>query len=180
MESDFFSQVKLKPGVCLTFMVNKFTGRFLKQHVLLAGLLLYSIGYVTITSANSWYFLLLFNFIGTIGELVYLPVRNAEMPNMIPEDKRGSYFAFSNVSFSGADLLAKSTIIIGAFLISTMLSVYMDILLMIGTLLVYAGLFVRKHKEEQATEPEIVQNNYKKKSEENGDDCQKSNSSGCH
>lgn len=142
--------------VCLTFMVNKFTDRFAKQHVLLMGLLLYTIGYVTITSANSWYLLILFNFIGTMGELVYSPVRNAEMANMIPEDKRGSYSAFSNISFSGADLLARSTIIIGAFLIPTMMSVYIGVLLMIGTLLVYTGLFVRKSKKEQIIEPKIV------------------------
>ncbi|ANU13133.1 hypothetical protein B481_0482 [Planococcus halocryophilus Or1] len=142
--------------VCLTFLVNKFTDRFAKQHVLLTGLLLYSIGYITITSANSWYLLILFNFIGTMGELVYSPVRNAEMANMIPEDKRGSYSAFSNVSFSGADLLARSTIIIGAFLIPTMMSVYIGVLLMIGTLLVYTGLFVRKSRKEQVVEPEII------------------------
>lgn len=142
--------------VCLTFMVNKFTDRFAKQHVLLTGLLLYSIGYITITSANSWYLLILFNFIGTIGELVYSPVRNAEMANMIPEDKRGSYSAFSNVSFSGADLLARSTIIIGAFLIPTMMSVYIGVLLMIGTVLVYTGLFVRGSRKEQVVEPEVI------------------------
>ncbi|ANU23240.1 MDR family MFS transporter [Planococcus donghaensis] len=142
--------------VCLTFMVNKFTDRFAKQHVLLTGLLLYSIGYITITSANSWYLLILFNFIGTIGELVYSPVRNAEMANMIPEDKRGSYSAFSNVSFSGADLLARSTIIIGAFLIPTMMSVYIGVLLMIGTVLVYTGLFVRKAEKEQLIDPEVI------------------------
>ena len=129
--------------------VNKYTDRYAKRHVLLAGLFLYSIGYVTITSANSWYLLILFNFIGTIGELVYSPVRNAEIANMIPEDKRGSYSAFSNISFSGADMLARLTIIIGAFLIPTMMSVYMGVLLMIGTLLVYTGLFVRKSKKEQ-------------------------------
>lgn len=142
--------------VCLTFMVNKFTDRFSEQHALLTGLLLYSIGYVTITSTNSCYLLLLFNFIGTISGLVYSPVRNAEMANMIPEDKRGSYSAFSNVSFSGVDMLARSTIIIGAFLIPTMMSVYIGVLLMIGTLLVYTGLFVRKSKKKQVAEPEIV------------------------
>ncbi|ANU10962.1 permease [Planococcus antarcticus DSM 14505] len=143
--------------VCLTFMINKFTDRFSKQHVLLTGLLLYSVGYITITSANSWYLLILFNLIGTIGELIYSPVRNAEMANMIPEDKRGSYSAFSNFSFSGADLLARSTIILGAFLIPTMMSVYMGVLLMIGTLLVYTGLFVSKAKNDQLTKREIVQ-----------------------
>ncbi|MDP5276396.1 MDR family MFS transporter [Chengkuizengella axinellae] len=129
--------------VCLTFMVNKFTNRFSSQKVLLIGLMIYAIGYITITSANSLLILILFNFIATIGELVYSPVRNAEQANMIPDDKRGSYLAFAGISFSGADLIARSTIIIGAYLIPTMMSVYIGIVIMLGILLVYTGLFVK-------------------------------------
>lgn len=129
--------------VCLTFFINKFTDRFSKQKVILVGLILYGVGYVIMTSANTWYILVLFSLIATLGELTYSPVRNTEMANMMPEDKRGSYSAFSNLSFSGADLIARSTIIIGAFLIPTMMSVYMGIVLMIGTFLVYTGLFFR-------------------------------------
>lgn len=126
------------------FFINKITDRFSNKHVLLVGLALYSIGYITITSANTWYILICFNLIATVGELIYSPVRNAEQANMIPADKRGSYSAFSNFSFSGADLIARSTIIIGAFLIPTMMSVYIGVILMIGIGLLYAGLFVRK------------------------------------
>ncbi|MCJ1908581.1 MDR family MFS transporter [Planococcus ruber] len=131
--------------VCLTFFVSRITDKFSKQKVLLTGLIVYSIGYITITSADVWYILILFNFIATIGELIYSPVRNAEQANMIPADKRGSYSAFSNISFSGADLLARSTIIIGAYLVPSMMSVYIGVLLMIGTFLVYTGLFVRNY-----------------------------------
>ena len=134
--------------VCFTFMINKFTDRFSKQKVLLIGLIVYSIGYVTDMSANIWYILLLFNLIATLGELIYSPVRNAEQANMIPVDKRGSYSAFSNISFSGADLIARSTIIIGAYLIPTMMSVYIGIILMVGIILLYTGLFLRKSVKE--------------------------------
>ncbi|GGA30287.1 MDR family MFS transporter [Psychrobacillus lasiicapitis] len=130
--------------VCFTFLINRFTDRFNKQRVLLIGLIIYSIGYITVTSANTWYMLILFNLIATIGELVYSPVRNAEQANMIPGDKRGSYSAFSNISFSGADLIARSSIIIGAFLVPTMMSVYIGIILMIGIFFVYTGLFVNQ------------------------------------
>lgn len=92
--------------VCLTFFINKFTDRFCKKKVILIGLLLYGVGYVFMTSANTWYVLVLFSLIATLGELTYSPVRNTEMANMMPEDKRGSYSAFSNLSFSGADLIA--------------------------------------------------------------------------
>jgi MFS transporter, DHA1 family, multidrug resistance protein B len=130
--------------VCFTFLVNRFTNRFNKQKVLLAGLILYAIGYVAMTSANTWYILILFGIIATFGELVYSPVRNTEQANMMPEDKRGSYSAFSNLSFSGADMVARFTIIIGAYLAPVMMSVYMGVLLMAGTALVYAGLFLKK------------------------------------
>ncbi len=130
--------------VFFTFFVNKIANRFKSRHVLLFGLFLYSIGYIVMTSADTWYVLIGFTFIATIGELIYSPVRNAEQANMIPDDKRGSYSAFSGISFSGADLIARSTIIIGAFLMPAMMSVYIGIILFAGTLLVYSGLFIRK------------------------------------
>ncbi len=130
--------------VFFTFYVNKIANRFKSRHVLLFGLFLYSIGYIVMTSADTWYVLIGFTFIATIGELIYSPVRNAEQANMIPDDKRGSYSAFSGISFSGADLIARSTIIIGAFLMPAMMSVYIGIILFAGTLLVYSGLFIRK------------------------------------
>ncbi|UTE73791.1 MFS transporter [Rossellomorea marisflavi] len=133
--------------VCLTFLINRWTDKVSKQKGILIGLLIYGLGYAVVTSANTWYVLILFNLIATIGELIYSPIRNAEQANMIPDDKRGSYSAFSNLSFSGADLIARSTIILGAFLIPTMMSVYMGALVMIGTALVYTGLFGIKAKK---------------------------------
>ncbi len=133
--------------VCLTFFINRWTDKVSKQKGILIGLLIYGLGYAVVTSANTWYVLILFNLIATIGELIYSPIRNAEQANMIPDDKRGSYSAFSNLSFSGADLIARSTIILGAFLIPTMMSVYMGALVMIGTVLVYTGLFGLKAKK---------------------------------
>lgn len=127
--------------VLLTFFISKFTDRFNKNKMLLLGLLLYGVGYTVLTSANVWYVLVLFNLIATIGELVYSPIANAEKANMMPEDKRGSYSAFSSLSLSGADLIARSTILLGAFLAPSMMSVYIGCILMVGTLLLYSGLF---------------------------------------
>jgi MFS transporter, DHA1 family, multidrug resistance protein B len=128
--------------VLLTFFITKMTDKFPKQKMLLLGLCVYGVGYTIITSANIWYILILFNAFATIGELIYSPIANAEKANMMPENKRGSYSAFSGLSFSGADLIARSTIIIGAFLAPTMMSVYIGIIIMAGALLLYTGLFV--------------------------------------
>jgi MFS transporter, DHA1 family, multidrug resistance protein B len=137
--------------VIFTFIVTKITDKFDKKKMLLVGLILYGIGYTVITSANVWYILILFNLVATIGELVYSPIANAEKANMMPDDKRGSYSAFSGTSFSGADLIARTTIIIGAFLVPSMMSVYIGVILMIGTFLLYGGLFIfrrgKQHRE---------------------------------
>lgn len=128
--------------VALTFFVTKMTDKFSPRKMLLLGLLLYSAGYTIVTSANIWYVLILFNAIATIGELIYSPIANAEKANMMPEDKRGSYSAFSNLGFSGADLIARGAIVLGAFLVPTMMSVFLGMILMAGTFLLYSGLFV--------------------------------------
>jgi MFS transporter, DHA1 family, multidrug resistance protein B len=128
--------------VALAFFVSKVTDKFSPRKMLLLGLLLYSTGYTIVTSANLWYVLILFNGIATIGELIYSPIANAQKANMMPEDKRGSYSAFSNLGFSGADLIARCAIVLGAFLVPTMMSVYLGLILMAGTFLLYSGLFV--------------------------------------
>ncbi|KAA0547077.1 MFS transporter [Bacillus sp. BGMRC 2118] len=135
--------------VCLTFFISKLTDRLSTKRAILIGLTLYGIGYVTVTSANEWYFLLLFNVIATIGELIYSPIREAEQANMIPHDKRGSYSAFSNISYSGADLIARSTIILGAFLAPMMMSVYIGMIIMLGMMLIYSGIFLRDRRPKQ-------------------------------
>ena len=102
--------------------------------MLIIGRAIYGVGYTFVTSANSWYMLLLFGFIATIGELMYSPIYNTEQANMIPEDKRVSLSAFSNISYNGADLIARSTIIIGAFAAPMMMSVYIGLNDAVGTL----------------------------------------------
>lgn len=138
--------------VSLTFFINKMTDQFSKQKVLLIGLLIYGVGYATVTSANLFFILIFFNCVSTIGELLYSPVLNTLQANMIPADKRGSYSALSNTSYTGADLLARSSIIIGAYINPTMMSVYIGLVVLIGILLVYSGLFAKsvftKNKKE--------------------------------
>lgn len=78
---------------------------------------------------------MIFNFIATVGELIYSPIRNAEQANMIPDNKRGSYSAFAGLSYTGAELVARVSIIIGAFLNPTIMSVYIGVIIFIGALL---------------------------------------------
>ena len=127
--------------VCLTFFIQRLSNRFTNKQALVGGLALYIIGYATVTSANSLTLLLTFIFIATMGELLYSPTLNAEKANMMPADQRGAYSAFAGTSHAGADLLSRSTIILGAILAPFMMSVYIGLIVCLGLGLVYLGLF---------------------------------------
>lgn len=130
--------------VLLTFFISRFTDQFSKSKVIVVGLVIYALGYSIMMSANVWYVLVLFAFIATIGELIYSPIFNTEQANMMPADKRGSYAAFAIVGNSGADLISRSSIIVGTFLIPSMMSVYIGIIMILGIVLIYTGIYRRK------------------------------------
>ncbi|MGA9233038.1 MAG: MFS transporter, partial [Exiguobacterium oxidotolerans] len=130
--------------VCLTFFIQRLASRFSSRKTLVAGLTLYLVGYMTVTSANSMTVLLTFIFIATIGELLYSPTLNAEKANMMPEDKRGAYSAFAGTSHAGADLISRSTIILGAVLAPFMMSVYIGLIVFLGLVLAYSGLYLKE------------------------------------
>lgn len=135
--------------VTLTFIVQRLAKRLSPRRTLAAGLMLYTIGYVVVTSANSMTALMVFIFIATIGELLYSPVLNTQKANMMPADQRGAYSAFAGTSFAGADLLSRSTILVGIFLIPSMMSVYLGLILLTGFGLVYTSLFVKESVERE-------------------------------
>lgn len=135
--------------VTLTFVVQRLAKRLSPRRTLAAGLMLYTIGYVVVTSANIMTALMVFIFIATIGELLYSPVLNTQKANMMPADQRGAYSAFAGTSFAGADLLSRSTILVGTFLIPSMMSIYLGLILLTGFGLVYTSLFVKESVERQ-------------------------------
>ncbi|WP_426273291.1 MDR family MFS transporter [Exiguobacterium sp. R-17] len=135
--------------VTLTFIVQRLAKRLSPRRTLAASLMLYTIGYVVVTSANSMTALMVFIFIATIGELLYSPVLNTQKANMMPADQRGAYSAFAGTSFAGADLLSRSTILVGTFLIPSMMSVYLGLILLTGFGLVYTSLFVKESVERE-------------------------------
>ena len=59
---------------------------------------------------------------------------------MIPADKRGTYSAVNALSFHFANLLARFGIILGVFLNSVGMTIYMFVLLMVGSFLLYGGV----------------------------------------
>ena len=136
--------------VCFTFLIANLTKSLSNKKILLIGLILYGIGYSLITSANNFFVLILLGFIATLGELLYSPVFNTEQANCIPEDQRGSYLAFSSLSFNGATLLSNASLILGAYLLPWQMSIWIAIIIFLGIFIMYRGLYYVKKREQFA------------------------------
>lgn len=136
--------------VCFTFLIANLTKSLSNKKILLIGLILYGIGYSLITSANNFFVLILLGFIATLGELLYSPVFNTEQANCIPEDQRGSYLAFSSLSFNGATLLSNASLILGAYLLPWQMSIWIAIIIFLGIFIMYHGLYYVKKREQFA------------------------------
>ncbi|WP_146548677.1 MDR family MFS transporter [Rummeliibacillus suwonensis] len=136
--------------VCFTFLVSKWTSHLSNKRSLLIGLIIYCIGYSLLTSANHFSLLILFSAIATLGELMYSPVFQTEQANCIPENQRGSYLAFSSLSFSGASMLSSSALILSIYFSPWQMSLWIACIIIIGILFIYFGLYHSKKREQIA------------------------------
>lgn len=133
--------------VTLTFTVNRLITGTSKKYIFVLGILLYTVGYSLITASNSFLLLCIFAVIATLGELIYSPIQNAQRFLMIPNDQRSTYATFSMVSFFGANILSRFGLILGAFLLPWMMSIYVASVVLIGFVLLYYALFFNPNIE---------------------------------
>ncbi|SCS53827.1 MFS transporter [Staphylococcus caeli] len=125
----------------LTFTVNRIVDATSKRIAFIIGIILYTLGYSILMSATSFWILCLFSMVATIGELIYSPIQNAQRFLMIPDDKRSTYNTFGMISFYGGNILARFGLIIGAFILPWMMSVYVAVIVLLGFALLYYALF---------------------------------------
>jgi DHA1 family multidrug resistance protein B-like MFS transporter len=101
--------------VATTLIIGKMTKRFNGLSVLLFGLLIYTGGYFILSFSNVPIILLAAGFVATIGEIMFWPIRQAYLADLIPENARSSYMAVNSFVFRGASIIASLFITIGAF-----------------------------------------------------------------
>ncbi|WNB90204.1 MFS transporter [Bacillus sp. NEB1478] len=102
--------------VLLAVFISRIINRFKDKNVLYIGLITYSIGYLVISYSNSVWLLLSVMIIATIGELMYVPVKQAYMAEIPPEDSRSAYMAVSGMIFNGAMVIAALSITLGHYI----------------------------------------------------------------
>ncbi|MGE5704462.1 MAG: hypothetical protein ACM32O_18195 [Clostridia bacterium] len=72
--------------------------------------------------------------IATVGEIIFWPVRQKYLTELIPEDARSSYMAVNSLVFQGAPVFASLSITLGAVITSFFMS---TLYLIIGLTSIY-------------------------------------------
>jgi MFS transporter, DHA1 family, multidrug resistance protein B len=121
--------------VIFTTLAAAVTKKFKDTHVLYFGVALYTVGYVFQAFSNHMMLLFFVVFIATIGELIYVPVRQSYLAELINDDKRSSYMAMDGLVFQGAKLVGASGVIIGAIAPSWVMAIMFFIMGTVGLLL---------------------------------------------
>ncbi|WP_337990072.1 hypothetical protein [Lysinibacillus sp. JNUCC 51] len=76
-------------------------------------------------------------FIGTIGELMYIPIKQAMIGELAPSNARSTYMAFNSLTMYGAMIISSLLIIIGEWIRPIYMSGLLLILGLTGTFLYY-------------------------------------------
>ncbi|MFD8494790.1 MFS transporter [Amycolatopsis sp. NPDC059657] len=81
---------------------------------LFAGVGLFTAGYMVLAVSNTGWVLLIAGAVFTVGELMNVPVKQAMLANMVPDQARTRYMAVYNLNIRVAQMLAAGCITLGA------------------------------------------------------------------
>lgn len=126
--------------VFFTFNITKLVEKLSTGRVLVLGLTLYTVGYVSLSYFNTLIPLIIAIILATVGEIIYSPVYSTERYKIIPESKRGSYSAIENIGFYCAEILARLAIVLSVYLSSFQMSLLLLIILTVGSIMTSRSL----------------------------------------
>ncbi|MTV23574.1 MFS transporter [Staphylococcus delphini] len=127
--------------ISCTYIISKWSMSYNQKYILLLGMVMYVVDYASVTHLNHFYLLIVFMMVATIGEIIYVPIFDVNRFKMIPENKRGTYSAFNSLGFNLSELIARFGILLGVFLTSWGMAIYMLIILSIGAYCIYKAIY---------------------------------------
>ncbi|CDR61720.1 integral membrane protein [Staphylococcus schweitzeri] len=127
--------------ILLTYFISKVVLKMDFKIALIIGLLIYIVGYSSLTYLNQFSLLVVFMIVATVGEIIYSPIVSEQRFKIIPRAKRGTYSAVNALGIHISETLARLGIVLGTFLTSLQMGLYMFIVLTIGASMLVAGVF---------------------------------------
>ncbi|WP_179032709.1 MFS transporter [Paenibacillus kribbensis] len=102
--------------VLLAGLLMNFVKRYSERKVLIVGTVLFSGGYALLAITNVGWILLLGTAISALGELMYIPIHQAMLANMVGEKNVSQYMAVSSLRIRGATIMGSIGLTLGAFI----------------------------------------------------------------
>ncbi|MGE6309010.1 MULTISPECIES: MDR family MFS transporter [Bacillus cereus group] len=139
--------------VLCSALLIKMLKSFNDLKILYVGLFIYTIGFTILGTSNSLWILLIAGLFQTVGEMMYVPVRQSIMADMVPNEARGSYMAINGMVFQVAKMNGALGVMLGSFIASWGMSVLYFIVGMSSILLFMKAI----GKEQYEGEKEVSQ-----------------------
>jgi DHA1 family multidrug resistance protein B-like MFS transporter len=102
--------------VVLAFAVERITRNIEDSKKLSYGAIIFTLGYMVVGVSNNLWLLIIATFIFTIGEMMYVPIKQTLLSVLIDENSRTQYMAVYSLHFRFALIIASFSITIGDFL----------------------------------------------------------------
>ncbi|WP_406687968.1 MFS transporter [Rossellomorea vietnamensis] len=113
------------------FLFKKWSDR----RTLVAGMFIFTLCFSAFAFTNNILFLFILGFVGTFGELMYVPIKQAMIGDLAPSNARSTYMAFYSLTFYGAMIIASLLIIVGEWVSPLMMGGILLLLGMTGTVM---------------------------------------------
>lgn len=102
--------------VLLTLAIAQLVSKRKQKPTLYFGIVTQAIGFAMMGFSTSFWPLLVFGFIQTVGEMFYVPVRQTYQAAMMDENARGAYSAINGLLFQMAKMIGAISITISAYI----------------------------------------------------------------
>ncbi|MGH1326893.1 MDR family MFS transporter [Bacillus pretiosus] len=132
--------------VLCSALLIKMLKSFNDLKILYVGLFIYTIGFTILGTSNSLWILLIAGLFQTVGEMMYVPVRQSIMADMVPNEARGSYMAINGMVFQVAKMNGALGVMLGSFIASWGMSVLYFIVGMSSILLFMKAIGKEKYE----------------------------------
>lgn len=130
--------------IMLGFFISKIIKNVSDKYSLRIGIVLYTFGFSVIAVSNQPWILIAAMILVAVGELIYIPIKQSLLADIIPDEQRGAYMATNGLTFRGATILGSLAVTIGAFLPSSIMGI---LFFLTGISSIFLYNFVIKKKE---------------------------------
>ncbi|MBW3112676.1 MFS transporter [Bacillus sp. MCCB 382] len=133
------------------FLFKKWSDR----RTLVTGMFIFSVCFSAFAFTNNILFLFILGFVGTFGELMYVPIKQAMIGDLAPSNARSTYMAFYSLTFYGAMIIASLLIIVGEWVSPVVMGGILFVLGMTGTVMYHLIMKALEAKREVMQEVEV-------------------------